>query len=361
MFIIGIDPHRGSHAAVAIDAHECVQATLELSADRHQRQRLLDWASGFAPRTWAIEGANGTGSLLAQQLVAAGERVIDVPPKLAARVRMLDNEQSDKSDRHDARSVAIAALRKHNLHEVTIEDHVAVLRLLAKRHHDLVGARTRTVCRLHSTLCYLAEGKFPQRLRADQAAKILARIHPATGIAVERKALARELLVELRRHDRDLDELAGKIRDAVKASGTTVTDVHGVGPIMAAYILGHTGNIGRFPSSGHYARYNATAPISASTSANDRHRLNPYGNRQLNHAIHVAAVTQAGHDTAGRVYYQRKIAEGNSRKEALARAQAADFRRRVSTPRRRRRTHLIEWAREDKQGRLFNPAWPAEP
>ena len=86
---------------------------------------------------------------------------------------------------------------------------------------------------------------------------------------------------------------------------------------MAAYILGHTGDIARFPTAGHYARYNATAPISASTAANDRHRLNPYGNRHLNHAMHIAAVTQTSHDTLGRVYYQRKLAEGNSRKEAL--------------------------------------------
>ena len=194
----------------------------------------------FAPRVWAIEGVTGTGALLAQQLVAAGERVIDVPPKLAARVRTLDNEQADKSDRHDARSVAIVALRKANLQDVTVDDHIAVLRVLFKRHHDLIAGRTRVVCRLHTTLCFLAEGKFPRRLRAEQAAAILARIHPTTTIGAERKALARDQLVELRRHDRDLEALGGKIRDAVKASGTTVTDVHGVGPVMAAYILGHT-------------------------------------------------------------------------------------------------------------------------
>ena len=101
MFVIGIDPHRGSHAAVVIDRSETVRAVLELPADRRQRQRLLDWSAGFTPRLWAIEGATGTGALLAQQLLAAGERVIDVPPKLAARVRLLDNEQSDKNDRHD--------------------------------------------------------------------------------------------------------------------------------------------------------------------------------------------------------------------------------------------------------------------
>lgn len=245
MFIIGIDPHRGSHAAVVIDRSETVLAVLELPADRRQRQRLLGWSAEFTPRVWAIEGATGTGALLAQQLIAAGERVIDVPPKLAARVRLLDNEQSDKSDRHDARSVAIVALRKRNLHDVTVEDHAAVLRLLAKRHHDLVAGRTRVVCRLHTTLCFLAEGKFPQRLRAEQAAAILARIHPTNTIGTERKALARDLLAELRRHDRDLDELAPRIRQAVTESATTVTQVHGVGPIMAAYIIGHTRDIAR--------------------------------------------------------------------------------------------------------------------
>ena len=317
MFVIGIDPHRGSHAAVVIDRSETVRAVLELPADRRQRQRLLDWSVEFTPRLWAIEGASGTGALLAQQLVAAGERVIDVPPKLAARVRLLDNEQSDKNDRHDARSVAVVALRKTNLHEVTVEDHIAVLRLLAKRHHDLVAGRTRVVCRLHTTLCYLAEGHFPRRLRADQAAAILTRIRPTTVIGSERKALARDLLVELRRHDRDLDELATRIRTAVDASGTTVTDVHGIGPIMAAYILGHTRDIARFKDAGHYARYNGTAPISASTSARNEHRLNRDGNRQLNHAIHIAAVTQVAHDTPGRVYYRRKIDEGKHRKAAL--------------------------------------------
>ena len=130
---------------------------------------------------------------------------------------------------------------------------------------------------------------------------------------------------------------------------------------MAAYILGHTGDIGRFPTAGHYARYNATAPIAASTAANDRHRLNPYGNRQLNHALHVAAVTQTSHDTAGRVYYQRKTRRRQQPQRSTPRAQTTDLRRRLPPTRRRHRTHLIEWAREDKQGRLFNPAWPAEP
>lgn len=192
-----------------------------------------------------------------------------------------------------------------------------MLRLLAKRHHDLIAARTRAICRLHTTVCLLVPGNLPRRLRADQAACLLAPIHPTTAIATERKAQARDLLAEVRRLDRDLDELTRRIGDAVTASGTTVTDLYGVGSIVAVYLLGHSGDITRFPSAGHYARYNASAPIEASSGRVTRHRLNPRGNRQLNHALHMIAVTQVRHDTAGRDYDRRKQAEGHSRKEAL--------------------------------------------
>ena len=100
-------------------------------------------------------------------------------------------------------------------------------------------------------------------------------------------------------------------------TATSVTDVFGVGPIMAAYLIGYSGDIRRFPSAGHYARYNATAPIEASSGPHQRHRLNPRGNRQSNHALHIAAVTQVRNDTPGRVYYLRKQAEGKTKKEAI--------------------------------------------
>jgi transposase len=266
---------------------------------------------------WAVEGATGTGALLAQQLVAAGETVLDVAPKLAARVRLLDNNHSDKTDTHDARSTAIVALRNNRLRHVSLEDHTAVLRLLAKRHLDLIAARTRATCRLHTTVCFLVAGHLPRRLKAARAATVLAGIHPATAIDTERKALARDLLFEIRRLDRELAVHVERIRDAVTASGTTLTQLYGVGPIVAVYLIGYSGDIGRFPSAGHYARYNATAPIEASSGPVIRHRLNPPGNRQLNHAIHMMAVTQVRHDTPGRAYYLRKQAEGHSRKEAM--------------------------------------------
>src|SRR5262245_33415771 len=235
MFVIGIDPHRGSHSAAVLDGEERMRAVLQLSADSQQRQRLLDWAREFRPRLWAVEGATGTGALLAQQLVAAGERVVDVPPKLAARVRLLDNNHSDKSDTHDARSTAIVALRNSRLRPVGLEDHCAVLRLLAKRHHDLIAARTRAICRLHTTVCFLVEGHLPRRLKAEQAAKILAGIQPATTIDVERKLLARDFLTEVRRLDRELAHHVVRLRAAVDAADTTITELYGVGPIVAAY------------------------------------------------------------------------------------------------------------------------------
>ena len=317
MFIIGIDPHRGSHTATVLDGAEEVLDELRVTADGRQRDRLLDWAAPFAPRLWAVEGATGTGALLAQQLVAAGERVVDVPPTLSARVRLLDSGRSDKTDSHDARSAAVVALRHQSLRQVKAQDHLAVLRLLAKRHHELIAARTRAVCRLHSTLCHLAEGHFPRRMTTSQGAAILAGIRPRDAVSIERKALARDLLAEMRRADRDIAELRARIKSAVAASGSTVTEIHGVGPVVAAYLLGHTGQISRFPSAGHYARYNGTAPIEASSGPTKRHRLNPRGNRQLNHALHMAAVTQVRNDTPGRDYYLRKQAEGHSRKEAM--------------------------------------------
>jgi transposase len=317
MFVIGIDPHRGSHTAAVLDGTEELLAEYRVVADRRQRQRLLEWAAPFTPRIWAVEGATGTGALLAQQLVAAGEQVLDVPPTLSARVRLLDSGRSDKTDSHDARAAAVVALRHRDLRPVRAEDHVAMLRLLAKRHHDLVAARTRAVCRLHTTLCYLAEGHFPKRMKAAQAAAILARIRPTDPVAMERKALARDLLAEIRRLDRALGDLIARITTAVTASGTTVTGVFGVGPVVAAYLIGHSGGIRRFPTAGHYARYNGTAPIQASSGPTKRHRLNPRGNRQLNHALHMAAVTQVRNDTPGRAYYLRKQAEGKSKKDAM--------------------------------------------
>ena len=317
MFVIGIDPHKGSHTAAALDGDEQLVGELRVVADRRQRDRLLRFAAPFTPRTWAVEAASGLGALLAQQLVAAGEAVVDVPPTLSARVRLLDAGRTDKTDPHDARSAAIVALRNGGLRPVAPVEHTAVLRLLADRHHDLVALRTQAVCRLHALLCLLTPGGLSRHLSADRATRALRGLRPLELVNVERKRMATDLAGDVRRIDNQLVALKQRVSDTVIASGTTVTDIHGVGPIVAALIVGHTGDVRRFATAGHFTRYNGTAPIEASSGPRVRHRLNPRGNRQLNHALHMAAVTQVAHDTPGRAYYQRKIVEGKSRREAL--------------------------------------------
>ena len=144
--MIGVNPHKGSHTAVAIDAAEVPLGELRVRACPAQADRLVAWAAGWPERTWAVEGARGLGSLLAQQLVAAGERVLDVQPKLGARVRLLAAGDTNKNDPNDARSVAIAALRSSSRREVKPDDHAAVLKVWSKRHRDLGRTRTQVAC-----------------------------------------------------------------------------------------------------------------------------------------------------------------------------------------------------------------------
>ena len=318
MFMIGIDPHKGSHTAAAVDRDEAVIDTIRVDADRHQRSRLLAWAARFEPRTWAVEGATGMGALLAQQLVAAGELVVDVPPKLSSRVRLLESGRIDKTDPNDARSAAIVAWHNPTLNIVVgLDEHRVVLRLLADRDHQITANRTRTICRLHAMLCLLIEGGTTRALTAPKAHDLLGSINIDGPITAERISAARQLLDEIRLLDAARVEVRARTSVIVKASASTVTEVHGIGPLTAAIIIGRVGDVCRFPTAGHFARHNGTAPIEASSGPRKRHRLNPRGDRQLNHAIHMAAVTQVGHDTPGRIFYLRKQAEGKTRKEAM--------------------------------------------
>jgi hypothetical protein len=150
--MIGIDPHKVSHTAVVIDPAEVPPGQLQVRACAAQAERLLAWAPPWPQRTWAVEGAGGAGHLLARQLVAAGERVLDVPPRLASRVRLLATGNISKNDPGDARSVAVAALRSAGVGEVCRDDHAAVLRVWSKRYKDLGRARTQVACRLHQVL-----------------------------------------------------------------------------------------------------------------------------------------------------------------------------------------------------------------
>lgn len=315
--MIGVDPHKGSHTAVAVDDHEGELARLRVRTSAGQLDQLLAWAAPFEQRTWAVEAAGGWGYLLSQQLASAGEDVLDVPATLAARVRLLGSGRSNKNDPNDARSVAIAAMRAPDLAGVERADHVGVLRLLAKRNLDLGRARNRTACRLHALLAELVAGGIPNEINASGAQRVLDTITPRSPIEAARHAVALEHLDDLRRLDDQMRDSKKRIRDAVATADTTVTDLFGVGPVVAAMVIGYSGNVTRFRSRNHYASYTGTAPIEVSSGGRVVHRLSRRGNRQLNHAIHIAAITQIRHaHSDGRAFYDRKLAEGKTKKEA---------------------------------------------
>ena len=316
--IIGVDPHKASHTAVAVDGSEAVLGELRIRAAAGQIDRLLAWAAPFSDRTWAVEGAGGLGYLLAQQLVAAGERVVDVQPKVAARVRLLATGNSNKNDPNDARSVAIAALRSPTVRAVMAEDHAAVMKVWSKRHRDLGRHRSQMACRLHAVLCELVPGGVAGHITAAQATRLLDSIEPRGAVEAARHELAVEFVEDLARIDAQMADTKKRVAAAVTASKTTATDLFGVGPIVAAIVIGDTGDIARFATRDHFAAYNGTAPIEVSSGPRKIHRLSRRGNRRINHAIHMAAVTQIRHrHSDGRGYYDRKIAEGKTGKEAI--------------------------------------------
>ena len=317
MTMIGIDPHKATHTAVAVDDDEKVIGEFTVEASNDQAERLTGWAEGFTKREWAVESANGLGYLISQQLVAVGETVFDVPPVLASRVRLLGSGKSQKNDPNDARSIAVAALRSDRLHVVEPDDHVVVLRLLVKRHRDMARLRSKHCSRLHALLLELEAGGIGVKISVTNASRLLDRIGVTDEATRYRALIAREVVDDIAKLDATLKASKKRIAVAVTASGTSLTDIVGVGPVGAATIIGYTKNVSRFPTRGHYATYNATAPIEVSSAANTRHRLNLRGNRILNHAIHIAAVTQLRHDTTGRVYYDKKVAEGKTPKEAI--------------------------------------------
>jgi transposase len=316
--MIGIDPHKGSHTAVAIDAAEGQLGTLQVRASASQASRLVEWAAAWPDRTWAVEGAGGLGHLLAQQLVAAGEQVLDVQPKLGSRVRLLSSGKSAKNDPNDARSVAIAALRSPARTPVAADDHAAVLKVWAKRHRDLSRLRCQAACRLHAALCQLIPGGVPKAITAAAAAALLEANPPSGPVQAARHQFAAELTADLRQLDGKRHQARRQLTAAVRASGTTLTGIFGVGPVIAATILGDAGDIGRFPDRDHFAAYNGTAPVEASSGKRKVFRLSRRGNRRMNHAVHMAAVTQIrNRHSDGRAYYDKKIAEGKTGKEAL--------------------------------------------
>jgi transposase len=210
------------------------------------------------------------------------------------------------------------SLRSPARRPVLAEDHAAVLKVWAKRHRDLARARNQAACRLHAVLCDLVPGGHPREISAAQAARILERVTPSGAVARARCELAAEFLTDIRRLDAQLRDTNKKLAAAVKASGTSLTGIFGVGPVIAGTVIGDVRQVFRFPDRDHFAACNGTAPVEVSSGGRKVYRLSLRGNRRLNHAIHMAAISQIRHKhSQGRAYYDKKLAEGKTHKEAL--------------------------------------------
>jgi transposase len=314
---IGIDPYKSSLTAVAVDLAGYELGQIRLPVSKDLAEQLLGWAQAWPDRQWAVEGATGLGWGVAQLLASGRQRVLDVPAKLAARARLLGSGSARKTDVTDAASVAAVAQRNQRLRMVQAEDHTVILRLLSDHRDHQVAERTRTLNRLHVLLRDLHPGGAKRDLSTIQAAALLRLIRPLTPVDKQRKVLARDLLADLRRLDTTIKAHTKSLTTALDTAGSTLTDVHGLGPVLAAKILAHSGDITRFPSRHHYASYCGTAPIEASSGDQRRHRLSRAGNRQLNCCLHVMAIIQVRQDTPGRAYYLRKRSQGKSHNEAL--------------------------------------------
>jgi transposase len=231
---------------------------------------------------------------------------------------MLSAGHGRRSDEADALSVGIAALSAPALRSVEVDEAIAALRALTEHRDDLVRTRTQTtINRLHALLVTLIPSGLPRGLTAQTATEALRRTRPRTTLGRTVRGLAAELLAELRRLDRRIAGATQALTAAVTASGTTLTDLLGVGDVIAAKILARTGPIHRFRSPAAFASYCGVAPIEVSSGDVQRHRLSRAGDRQLNYALHVMAITQIRRDSPGRTYYQRKRTDGKSHKEAL--------------------------------------------
>jgi transposase len=316
--MIGVDPHKGSHTATMLDGTAGELRRIKVRAGNGQVGELLAWAADAERRTWAVESAQGMGYLLAQQLVAAGEHVVDVPATLASRVRVLGSGQSTKTDPNDARAVAVAALHASALPIVRPADHREVCRLIVRRHGDLARWRNKLCCRLHALVAELVPGGIRKEVVVSQARSLLDGIVPDGPAGWERHRQALELTSEIDELDSMLRETRTRVAAAVAASNTTVTDIFGVGPIIAAMLIGYSGDPTRFATPSRYAAYTGTAPVEFSSGGRVVHRLSRRGNRRLNHALHMAAVTQIRHrHSPGRGYYDRKLEQGHTPREAL--------------------------------------------
>ena len=305
---IGVDPHKLSATIEVVDNHETVLATGRFSTDKAGYAAMRKHVHAWPERVWAVEGSNGAGRPLAQRLLADGEHVVDVPAKLSARARLFDTGHNRKTDAHDAHAVAVVAVRTKGLRVLSYDEQLEALRMLADRREELTRQRVQAVNRLQRLLSELTPGKTKKDLTALQAKAILASVRPRDLAGKTRKRLGVE---------KKIKALTKELKAMVLASGSSLMELPGVGPVVAARVLADVGDVARFMNRNRFASWTGTAPIEASSGEIVRHRLSRAGNRRMNHMIHIAATTQVRLNTPGRAYFLRKLAAGKTKAEAM--------------------------------------------
>jgi transposase len=315
--VIGMDPHKRSVTIEVMTADETVLGGGRYGTDQAGFAAMKRYVSQFPDHLWAIEGCSGIGHHVAMRLLAGGEEVVDVPPKLSARTRVFATGQGRKTDATDAHSVALVGTRMAGLRPVVADEQLAVLRLLVDRRRSLGDEHTRKTSQLHQLLLELIPGGAKKDLSAAQAKALLATVRPRDVVGKTRRRVAAELISDLEQIYQRKKTANKELTELVEATGTTLLDLHGIGPSGAARLLVEVGDITRFPDRDHFASWNGTAPIDASSGDQVRHRLSRAGNRQINRVMHIMATVQLRNATEGRAYYDRRKAEGKTSMEAM--------------------------------------------
>jgi transposase len=319
VIVIGIDPHKQSHTAAVVDGGTGeVGGERTVKARREGHERLLGWARSLGrERLWAVEDCRHVSIALERFLLASGERVVRVPPKLMAGARRSARERG-KSDGIDALAVARVALRERSLPIAGLAGREREIRLLLDHRGDLVAERTRSQNRLRWHLheldpgLELPAGCLDRRCWLERIGGRLARREQTAQVRISRELVRR--IGELTRRANELErELSALVGD----HAPPLLELAGCGVLTAAKLVGETAGADRFADDGKLAMHTGAAPLPASSGKRQRHRLNRSGNRQLNCALHRIAVTQGRVHPPARAYLARKQAEGKSRKEAL--------------------------------------------
>jgi transposase len=319
VIVVGVDPHKQTHTAVAVSQTSAeLKGELTVKARAQGHEELLAWARGLdRERLFALEDCRHVSGALERFLIARGERVVRVAPKLMGQSRR-SSRSYGKSDSIDALAVARAALSEPGLPEARLAGAELEVKLLLDHREDLVGEANRSSNRLRWHLhdidpeIALARGRLDRTGWMERLARRLQRSKQTARVRI-----CREQLRRLRSLAREIKAAEAKLAVLVRAQAPELLELPGCGTLCAAKLIAEVAGVERFADEAKLAMLAGVAPLDASSGRQQRHRLNRKGNRQLNLALHRIAVTQARVHPPARAYLERKRAEGKSRREAL--------------------------------------------